>query len=84
MFQVGLFTEFGESKWLAWASSQHCCGASERNIPKEKSLICKHLSSFVCIMAANVLLVKPRVSIGGHFTRLWILEDMINWGSSRQ
>lgn len=83
MFSVSLFTEFRDSKWLAWAFSQHGSWISERNTLKEKSLMCKHLSSFVCIMLANVLLAKPRVSVGGHFTRSWILGDTTHWGVNK-
>ena len=71
-------------KWLAWASSQHGSGIPKRNIPKGKSPICKHLSSFVCTIFINVLLTKPRVNLGADFTRTWILEVVVHWEPTKQ
>lgn len=51
MSQIGLFTD---SKWLAWAFSQHGNGIQTVAFQKGKIPVCERLSSFACVTLANV------------------------------
>lgn len=89
LLYIYLFLTIYDSHWLldrvlglkvaSLTSSQHGSELLKRTTPKQKYSMCKLLSSVVCIMLANVLLVEPTVDVGGHNPGTCILGDVIHW-----